>query len=345
MTATSEPGPAAAVHGRRRLAVLGSPIAHSLSPALHTAAYRALGLDWEYTAVDVAEDHLDAFLDGLTPDWLGLSLTMPLKHAIQPRLSDIDRVGALTGAVNTVRFGETPAMTPATPAAGTPTAGTPTAGTVPQRTLTGYNTDVPGLVRALAEAGVERATHVTVLGAGATAASALTAAADLGAESVEIIARTPERAAPLVDLGRQLGLVVTTADLGTVAATGRTSDLVISTMPGDAELPLQFPPEFRARTPLFDVGYAPWPTALARSWAAAGGRADSGVTMLLHQALVQIRIFVGNDPFLPLPEEDAVLQAMRSALPRTSSSAPTDTPPDSLPDTPPGAAPGRAVEG
>lgn len=338
MVEQTRPDPA--VHGRRRLAVLGSPIAHSLSPALHTAAYRALGLDWEYTAVDVAGDQLDAFLDGLTPDWLGLSLTMPLKHAIQPRLSDIDRVGTLTGAVNTVRFGEAPA-----PAAGTPTGDTPTAGTVPPRTATGYNTDVPGLVRALAEAGVERATHVTVLGAGATAASALTAAADLGAESVEIIARTPERAAPLVDLGRQLGLVVTTAGLGTVAAPGRTSDLVISTMPGDAELPLQFPPEFRAGTPLFDVGYAPWPTALARSWAAAGGRADSGATMLLHQALVQIRIFVGNDPFLPLPEEDAVLQAMRSALPGASSATPTGTPPDTLPDTPPGAAPGRAVEG
>lgn len=284
-----------AAGSRRRLAVLGSPIAHSLSPALHTAAYRVLGLDWEYTAVDVAEGELDSFLDGLTPDWLGLSLTMPLKHEVQPRLTDLDRVAVLTGAVNTVRFG-----------------GAETGG---PRTLTGYNTDVPGLVRALAEAGIDRAVHVSVLGAGATAASALAAAAELGAESVEIIARSPERAIPLVELGRQLGVVVTVAELGTVAAADRISDLVISTLPGDAALPAEFPAALRARTPLFDVGYAPWPTALAQSWMTAGGRASSGRTMLLHQALVQIRIFVGNDPFMPLPDEDAVLQAMRAALP------------------------------
>jgi shikimate dehydrogenase len=292
----AEPTPDSRTGGApgRRLAVLGSPIAHSLSPALHNAAYRVLGLDWEYTAVDVAEGGLDAFLDALTPDWLGLSLTMPLKHEVQPRLSDIDRVAALTGAVNTVRFG----------GEGTAT-----------RTLTGYNTDVPGLVRALAEAGIDRAVHVSVLGAGATAASALAAAAELGAESVEVIARTPTRAEPLVELGRQLGLVVSVADLGTVTDPRRGSDLVISTMPGDAHLPGEFPPAFRASTPLFDVGYAPWPTALAQSWITAGGQASSGRTMLLHQALVQIRIFVGGDPFMPLPDEDAVLQAMRAALP------------------------------
>ena len=289
------PDPTPTAGSRRRLAVLGSPIAHSLSPALHNAAYRVLGLDWEYTAVEVAEGELDSFLDGLTPDWLGLSLTMPLKHEVQPRLTDLDRVAALTGAVNTVRFG-----------------GAESGGA---RTLDGYNTDVPGLVRALAESGIDRAVHVTVLGAGATAASALAAAAELGAETVEIIARTPERAVPLVELGRQLGLVVTVSDLGTVAAADRISDLVISTLPGDAALPAEFPAALCAGTPLFDVGYAPWPTALAQSWMTAGGRASSGRTMLLHQALVQIRIFVGNDPFMPLPDEDAVLQAMRAALP------------------------------
>ena len=285
---------------RRRLAVLGSPIGHSLSPVLHRAAYRVLGLDWEYTAVEVGEGELDAFLDTLTPDWLGLSLTMPLKHEIQPRLTDLDRVATLTQAVNTVRFGDADASDGSEPVA--------------ERPLSGFNTDVPGLVRALAEAGIDRAAHVTLLGAGATAASALVAAADLGAETVDVIARTPERADPLVDLGRRLGLVVTVSALPAMAAADRISDLVISTLPGDAVLPDEFPRTLRATTLLFDVGYAPWPTALARSWAAAGGTSRSGRSMLLHQALVQIRIFLSNDPFQPLPDEDAVLEAMRAAL-------------------------------
>jgi shikimate dehydrogenase len=285
----------------RRLAVLGSPIGHSLSPALHNAAYRALGLPWSYTATQVAAPELDGFLDGLTPEWLGLSLTMPLKHQVRSRLTDIDRVAALTGAVNTVRIDSS----------------TADGGPV----LTGYNTDVPGLVRALAEAGVERAVRVTLLGAGATAASALVAAAELGAEAVDIIARTPARADALLELGGRLGLVVTVSDLSAIGAADRVSDLVISTMPGDAELPAEFPAVLRTDTLLFDVGYAPWPTALATSWAAAGGRASSGLTMLLHQALLQVRIFVGNDPFQPLPDEATVLRAMRDALPAGAAGA------------------------
>jgi shikimate dehydrogenase len=289
---------------RRRLAVLGSPIAHSLSPALHTAAYRALGLNWDYTAVEVAAGELDRFLDSLTGQWLGLSLTMPLKHEIQSRLDDTDRVARLTGAVNTVRFGVTPEATGS--------GGSPSGAVGP---LVGYNTDVPGLVRALAEAGVTTAATVTLLGGGATAASALAAAAELGAERVDVITRTPDRADALRDLGRDLGLVVTVSGLHAIGEPERTSDLVISTLPGEAVLPHQFPEALRADTLLFDVGYAPWPTALASSWAAAGGTARSGLTMLLHQALVQIRIFVSNDPFLPLPEEDVVLETMRAALP------------------------------
>jgi shikimate dehydrogenase len=272
----------------RRLAVLGSPISHSLSPAR-----------------EVGTGELDAFVDALTPDWLGLSLTMPLKHEVQNRLTDVDRVAALTGAVNTVRI----------------TAEDAGPGGTASRTLTGYNTDVPGLVRALAEAGVERAVHVTLLGAGATAASALVAAAELGAETVDIIARTPSRADTLVDLGHRLGLVVSVAGLSAVSDPDRRTDLVISTLPGDAILPVEFPAMLRTDTLLFDVGYAPWPTALASSWFAAGGRVSSGRTMLLHQALIQVRIFVGNDPFLPLADEERVLQAMRDALPADGAGA------------------------
>jgi shikimate dehydrogenase len=331
----SEAVPAGA-HTPRRLAVLGSPIAHSLSPALHDAAYRALGLPWQYTATRIEAHELDGFLAGLTPEWLGLSLTMPLKHQVQSRLGELDRVATLTGAVNTVRIGDVQEggvrigdVQGGDARIGDGQGGDAQIGdgregdarigddpaTGSARPLTGYNTDVPGLVRALAEAGVDRAVRVTLLGAGATAASALVAAAELGAETVDIIARTPERADVLVDLGHRLGLVVTVSGLAALADPDRLTDLVISTLPGDAELGTEFPALLRTDTLLFDVGYAPWPTALASSWAAAGGRALSGRTMLLHQALIQVRIFVGNDPFLPLPNEAAVLQAMRAALP------------------------------
>lgn len=276
----------------RRLAVLGSPIAHSKSPALHRAAYRALGLDWQYDAIEVRAGELASFIAGLGPEWRGLSLTMPLKQDVIPQLTELDRVASATTAANTVLFGRAD----------------------DRRTLTGFNTDVTGLVRALADAGITRATHVTLLGAGATARSALVAAAELGAEWVEVIVRTPSKAQPLVDLGHGIGLIVTVADLSSIGSAERQTDLVISTLPGGPVLAAEFPAELRRHAMLFDVSYSPWPSALARSWEAAGGTVRSGLGMLLHQALIQVRVFVSGDPFEPLPDEDAVLEAMRGAL-------------------------------
>jgi len=279
----------------RRLAVLGAPVSHSKSPALHLAAYRQLNLDWEYTTVDVAPGGLGAFLGTLGPEWRGLSLTMPFKHEALPLVSDADRVAQATGAANTLLLGD--------PAGG----GGP-------RPVSGFNTDVAGIVRALADAGITAVSSVVVLGAGATAASAVMAAAELGAEWVELLVRTPAKAAPLVGLGRSLGVVVIVSDLGSVPAADRTADLVISTLPGGTSLGVEFPAALRTTAALLDVTYAPWPSALAASWRDAGGTVLSGLGMLLHQALIQVRVFVGGDPFAPLPDEDAVLQAMRDAL-------------------------------
>jgi shikimate dehydrogenase len=308
-----------------RLAVLGSPIAHSQSPALHNAAYRALGLDWQYEAHEVRESELAGFIAGLDSSWRGLSLTMPLKHAILPLVSNLDRVAALTNAVNTVLFGDvgTGAVDEAGTDAGTGTdagvgtrAGTgdtPVGAPAAGRTLSGFNTDVAGLVRALAEAHVTSVTHATILGAGATASSALVAAAELGAEGVEVVLRSTPKAAHLVELGRTLGLVVSVSGFDSLRA-DRASELVFSTLPGGTDPGVQVPADVRRRATLFDVTYAPWPSALARSWQEAGGVVLSGLAMLLHQALVQVRIFVSGDPFEPLPGEDEVLEAMRGAL-------------------------------
>lgn len=280
--------------GPRRLAVLGSPIGHSRSPQLHRAAYRELSLDWSYEPVDVPEGGLIDFVAGLSPQWRGLSVTMPLKREALALSADRDRVAELSSSVNTLLLGE------------------------PGGLVHGFNTDVPGLVRALAEAGMTRARHVTILGAGATASSALVAAADLGAQTIDVVVRTTTKATGLVELGHQLGLIVTVSSLASIAAAGRGSDLVISTLPGGTVLDTQFPAELRRRALLFDVAYAPWPSALSRSWTTAGGRVASGLGMLLHQALIQVRIFVTGNPLTPVPQEAAVLAAMRRTLPDTA---------------------------
>jgi len=275
-----------------RLAVLGSPIKHSRSPLLHRAAYRQLGLDWTYDAVEVKSGGLAMFLSKLGPEWRGLSLTMPLKQEVLPFIDDFDQMAQHTGSVNTVLLRKIK--------------GRPT--------LSGYNTDVAGLVRALAEGGVTRASHVTLLGAGATAASALMAAAELGTEFVTVLMRDAQRAQPLVELGRSLGVVVFLEEFGGAAPVD--SDVVISTLPGGTVLAAPLPLELRERAVLFDVAYSPWPSGVAASWQAAGGTVLNGLGMLLHQALIQVRIFVTGDPFDPLPDEPAVLAAMRGALTR-----------------------------
>jgi len=277
-----------------RFAVLGSPILHSRSPALHRAAFGALGLNWSYDAHEVRAGELASFIDVLGPEWRGLSLTMPLKHEVLPLIDDLDRVAALTGAVNTVLI--------RSEAEG--------------RTLSGYNTDVAGIVRALAESGIARAPHVTLLGAGATARSALVAAADLGAVNVAVIVREPARAVSLTELGQSLGLVMTVSKLSELGQADPTSDLVISTLPGGSAVPEEFSSELRRTVPLFDVAYSPWPSALAASWLQAGGSVLSGLGMLLHQAVIQDRIFVSGDPLVALDREDDVLTAMRGVLNR-----------------------------
>ena len=279
----------------RLLAVLGSPIAHSKSPVLHRAAYEALGLPWRYEAIEVSTDELPEFIGSRTPEWRGLSLTMPLKRDVLPLLDTRHELVELTGAANTVLFHDN-------------------AG---DRMLKGFNTDVFGITAALLGAGIGRVSAVRVLGAGATAASAIVAVAQLGAGRVAVSARTPERMAGLVSLGERLGVDVRGADVGAQTAGfdgAFVPDAVISTMPGGADHDLRFDEATRASSVLLDVAYDPWPSQLALSWLEAGGRVASGLDMLLNQALMQVRIFVAGSPADELPEEPKVLAAMRAAV-------------------------------
>jgi shikimate dehydrogenase len=259
----------------RRAAVLGSPIAHSLSPVLHRAAYKELGLDWTYDAVECDEPALPGFLASLDVKWAGLSLTMPLKRAVIALLDDVSPMAEMTGVANTVvlRDGR----------------------------KSGDNTDVHGIVASLREAGVDRVRTATVLGAGATAISALAAARELGARDARIVARSAERAGLAVEAADRIGLY---ADFepwpGSAAAWG--TELVVATVPAGGTDSLVAPATWPRV--LLDVVYAPWPTALAAAATAAGVTVVGGLPMLVHQAARQVELMTG---------QAAPVEAMRRA--------------------------------
>ncbi len=277
-----EPGRRLQQVSRTRLAVWGDPIAHSKSPQLHAAAYSVLGLDWEYGREQVDEAGFDGALRALDESWLGLSLTMPLKEVAFRAAARRDAHAEITGAVNTLLLGDD---------------------------AHGFNTDVGGIVDALAEQGVTTAASARILGAGATASSALVALSELGAARVDVRARRPERATGLRALGDRLGVTVSVDDFEGPAGD---VDLTVATLPSGSILADDVSARLAsAGGVLFDAAYAPWPSALASVW--GGAPAISGIGMLLHQAVRQIRIFVSGDPTVVLPREHEVLSAMRAA--------------------------------
>ena len=274
-----------------RAAVLGSPIAHSLSPMLHTAAYAALGLDrWSYTAIECDEGGLPGLMASLDGRWAGLSLTMPLKRAVLPLLHWTEPMALQVGGVNTVVFADG------------------------QRH--GYNTDVPGMVAALAEAGVTSPLGATILGAGATACAALGALRETGLVTAVVQVRDQARADDLLAAARRLGLAVELRPFGSRVRDG---DLLISTVPaGAADFFAERAVDPRARiSAVLDVVYHPWPTPLAAAAAQSGVTVVSGFDLLLHQAARQVELMTGLEP-APLDPMRAAGQselARRSALP------------------------------
>ncbi|MEV0692705.1 shikimate dehydrogenase [Streptomyces sp. NPDC050388] len=254
----------------RRAAVLGSPIAHSLSPVLHRAAYAELGLrDWTYDRFEVDEQALPGFFETLGREWAGLSLTMPLKRAVIPLLDGISRTAASVDAVNTVVFAE-------------------------DGRRTGDNTDIPGMVAALREHGIEKVDTAAVLGAGATASSALAALARICTGEVSVYVRSAARAAEMRQWAERLGVAVRIADWDD-ADQALHAPLVIATTPaGVTDTLARAVPERPAA--LFDVLYDPWPTALATRWSAYGGAVIGGLDLLVHQAVLQVEQMTGRAP-------------------------------------------------
>ena len=261
-----------------RCAVLGSPIAHSLSPAMHRAAYAALGLDWQYDAYEVEEAELAGFVAGLGQDVRGLSLTMPLKRVALDLVDTVDPVAELIGAANTMLL-------------------------EPDGSRSAHNTDVPGLVNAFAERGITAAESAVVLGGGATAASTLAALRGLQVSEVTLVVREIAKAERLRDLAAELGLRTAVADFSQVEQIGG-FDLCVSTLPGGAADP--WAEHFAGVAPVvFDVAYHPWPTRLAIAAHRVGTELLNGLDLLVHQATLQVEMMTGRSP--------APLAAMRAA--------------------------------
>ena len=261
-----------------KCAVWGSPIAHSLSPVLHRAAYAALGLDdWTYEARQVDETGFDAALAKLDDTWRGLSLTMPLKEAALRAASHVTATAAETGVVNTLVRGS--------------------------EGWTGHNTDVYGIAVALREAGCHDTTDAMVIGSGATARSAIAALASSGTRRITFMVRRSARP-ETVDQARRAGIAVSEVPMGHWSL----SDVVISTVPPASVTGLgAFPRSDRDESPrtVLDVVYGAGRTPLQTTAAAAGWTVPEGTAMLLHQATEQVSLMTGRK---------APLQAMRDAL-------------------------------
>ncbi|MFI2372402.1 shikimate dehydrogenase [Streptomyces sp. NPDC018833] len=259
-----------------RAAVLGSPVAHSLSPVLHRAAYTALGLAWSYSSVECDEKGLPALLDSLDESWAGLSLTMPLKRAVLPHVDEVTPLALDVGGANTVvlrdgrRYGD--------------------------------NTDVHGITTTLREEGLggDGRPDAVVLGGGATACSALAALRELGQREIPVVVRQLSRGALVCAAATRLGVAVrfhTFDELGDALAGAR---LVVSTLPAGAADPYAGAIA-RSGADVFDVVYTGWPTRLARAARFGGARSVGGHAMLLHQAVRQVELMTGRSD---VPVED-----------------------------------------
>lgn len=266
-----------------RAAVLGHPIGHSKSPALHRAAYRLLGVDMDYGAFDLTEEQLPAFAARVRsePGWRGLSVTMPLKAAFVPLVDRVEGLAAELGVLNTVVVAESGA------------------GPV----LVGHNTDVIGITEAFRHAGLDRVSNPVVVGAGNTALASVAALARLGAARVEFLVRDASRTAEAAALAARLGLDVAVSPLDGGAARLAAADAVVSTLPpraadGLASELAGFAGDAAhdgAPHVLLDVAYDPWPSQLAAAWEARGGRVLHGLEMLVYQAVEQVVLFTGRE--------------------------------------------------
>ncbi len=246
-----------------KAAVLGSPIDHSLSPLLHTIAYSELGLESDYTRIDVKKGELAAFLKQCDESWTGFSLTMPLKEEVLGCSEEISGLSERIRSANTLF-----------------------------RTSNGFSatsTDTSGFTHALSAHGADARGEVLIIGAGATA-RAVAAACDGIATRITIMNRSPSRIEAIANCVELSELLFIPWDESEVFDT---ANLIISTTPqGASDRLIEFFPS-RASSLFFDVLYKPWPTKACAEWGARGGQIIDGLDLLIHQGIDQVEIFSG----------------------------------------------------
>ncbi|MFT4147480.1 MAG: shikimate dehydrogenase [Micrococcaceae bacterium] len=262
-------------------AIVGDPIDHSLSPSLHMAAYEYLGVEAKYQKFVVHEGELTEFLEK-HPELNALSVTMPNKFDAYQVANTRDDFSTKTKASNTL---------------------------VISQTIKAYNTDVYGILESLksvlSASLWRRQKTVAILGAGATALSALCAADQLGYNFVTVYLRDFRKATNFMVLARRLGIKV---DLKTLGET-ITEDIVISTLPGSAIKHYLSSIKPQRHRVFLDVNYNPWPTPLAQLAEKQDAPLVSGLEMLLHQAVQQVGLFTGLQF-----DKDKVLEVMRQSV-------------------------------
>jgi shikimate dehydrogenase len=252
----------------RVAAVIGSPVRHSLSPALHNAGFAATGVDWVYAAFDVAPGSVGGALEAMRALGLGgLSVTMPHKEAAAELVDELDPAAAALSSVNTV---------------------------VPigDGRLKGYSTDGAGFVASLDAAGIDVVgQRVCVLGAGGAARAIVDAVARAGAASVVVVNRSADRALAAAQLAGAIGSV------GEAASIAETDIVVNATSVGMGSADAPFDPTLlHAGQVVADIVYHPRRTALLSGAAERGARTVEGLGMLVHQAVLQQQLWTGMSP-------------------------------------------------
>ena len=245
--------------------VAGYPIEHSLSPIIHKAGYKALGLDWNYEKYLLKEEELFNFVSTRDNELVGLSLTMPLKEKAIEISDVVTDLAKKANSANTLIFKE-------------------------NKVYSG-NTDVYGIVQALKTNKKLDLTNPAIIGSGATARSAVLALNNMGAKNVMVCARNESAVNQVSDLANTLGLTCQIINWNDLAKAMNASTL-ISTLPSQAM------DKFAALGPenpgtLLDIAYDPWPSKVAMEWIFRRGFVVSGLEMLLHQACMQFELMTG----------------------------------------------------
>ncbi len=250
-----------------RCGVLGFPVAHSLSPTLHRAAYDELGLeDWRYDSFKIPSGMTSAFVRGLGPDWRGISVTMPLKREA------LDLADTASDRATLARGANTLVLT--------------------DGAIHADNTDLPGATLALQERTDAPLRRAVVLGAGATGVSTALALCDLGVDEVLLLARNEANAELAAEDVRRHASSPRVL-VGPLEGGVLDHDIVVSTVPPPAQ-----GPELLERCTevavVFEVLYDPWPTPLAAAALARGATLVTGLDLLVHQAALQVTAFTGR---------------------------------------------------